>query len=70
MATTPSTSNPFNSPENKKQWLWFGAALVLLLVLSQTQPKLAGGLVLLIVTYLAVAKLSTTLAASGTSGTF
>lgn len=50
---------------------WFLAGMVLVLVLSQTYPTLAGGLVLLIVTYLAVYKLAPFLGgASGTTGTF
>lgn len=54
-------------------WQWYIAGLVILLVLSQTEPQLAGGLVLLIAVYLAVVKLAPQLAAkgpSGTSGTF
>jgi hypothetical protein len=43
--------------ENKTQWGWYVAGLVILLVLSQVEPKLAGGLVLLIVVYLAAVKL-------------
>jgi len=62
--------------ENQTQWAYLGAALVVLLVLSQTNPQLAGGVVLLIALYLAVVKLAPrgdlTLSQQpmGTSGTF
>jgi hypothetical protein len=56
--------------QNRAQWLWFLSGLVILLVLSQTEPAIAGGLVLLIAVYLAAVKLPTFLAARGTSGTF